>query len=52
VLGGKASTPSGVKVSGDALSVTLTKKAPDFLSRIAMPFFGAIPANCRSTRPA
>lgn len=45
VLKGKATTPSGVKVSGDRLSVTLQRPAPDFLSRIAMPFFCAIPEN-------
>jgi ABC-type oligopeptide transport system substrate-binding subunit len=45
VLGGKATTPSGVKVSGDQLMITLTRPAPDFLSRIAMPFFCAIPEN-------
>lgn len=43
VLKGKGSTPSGVKVVGDRLSITLTKRAPDFLSRIAMPFFCAVP---------
>ena len=45
VLAGKATTPSGVKVSGDQLMITLTRAAPDFLSRIAMPFFCAIPEN-------
>lgn len=45
VLGGKATTPSGVKVSGDRISITLQRPAPDFLSRIAMPFFCAIPEN-------
>ncbi len=45
VLAGKATTPAGVKASGNTLTVRLTKPAPDFLSRIAMPFFCAVPAN-------
>jgi peptide/nickel transport system substrate-binding protein len=45
VLAGKAETPSGVRVSGDTLTVRLTKPAPDFVSRIAMPFFCAVPPN-------
>jgi peptide/nickel transport system substrate-binding protein len=40
---GKASTVTGVKVDGNELSITLVKPAPDFLSRIAMPFFCAVP---------
>ena len=43
VLAGKAKTPSGVKVNGDQLTISLTKPAPDFMSRIAMPFFCAVP---------
>ena len=45
VLAGKATRPSGVRVSGDTLTVRLTKPAPDFLNRIAMPFFCAVPEN-------
>jgi ABC-type transport system substrate-binding protein len=45
VLAGKATTPSGVKVRGDQLSVTLQRPGPDFLSRIAMLFFCAVPQN-------
>ena len=45
VLAGKAKTPSGVKVSGDRLAITLTRRAPDFLSRISMLFFCAVPEN-------
>ena len=45
VLAGKAKSASGVVVNGDSLTIKLTKKAPDFLSRIAMPFFCAIPLN-------
>lgn len=44
-LDGKASTVSGVKVSGSHLIINLTKSSPDFLSRIAMPFFCAVPTN-------
>jgi peptide/nickel transport system substrate-binding protein len=40
---GKAKAASGVVANGNTLKITLTKKAPDFLSRIAMPFFCAIP---------
>jgi ABC-type transport system substrate-binding protein len=43
VQNGKTKTPSGVVVDGDQLTIQLTKKAPDFLSRISMPFFCAIP---------
>ena len=45
VLAGKATRPSGVTVSGDTLVIRLTKPAPDFLNRIAMPFFCAVPEN-------
>lgn len=43
VLAGKATRPAGVTVSGDTLTIRLTKVAPDFLSRLSMPFFCAIP---------
>jgi len=43
VTSGKATRPAGVTVSGDALTIRLNKVAPDFLSRIAMPFFCAVP---------
>jgi peptide/nickel transport system substrate-binding protein len=43
VQNGKAKSPSGVVVNGNELTIRLTKKAPDFLSRISMPFFCAIP---------
>jgi peptide/nickel transport system substrate-binding protein len=42
---GKASTVSGVKAHGMTLSITLTHAAPDFLVRLATPFFQAIPLN-------
>jgi peptide/nickel transport system substrate-binding protein len=42
VLDGKASTASGVKASGNKLTIKLSKVAPDFLARMTMPFFGAV----------
>jgi peptide/nickel transport system substrate-binding protein len=45
VIAGKGTTPSGVRVSGDRLIVRLERPAPDFMSRIAMPFFCAVPEN-------
>jgi len=36
---------SGVKVSGNKLTIKLTSAHPDFLARIAMPFFCALPTN-------
>jgi peptide/nickel transport system substrate-binding protein len=45
VVEGKTKSISGVQVKGSHLVITLTKPAPDFLSRIAMPFFAAIPVN-------
>ena len=45
MLAGKAPSLSGVKVRGSHLLVTLKAPAPDFLARIAMPFFCGIPSN-------
>jgi peptide/nickel transport system substrate-binding protein len=45
VLDGKAKKVSGVTVDGNTLTIRLTKPAPDFLSRIAMWFFCAIPTD-------
>jgi ABC-type transport system substrate-binding protein len=45
VLAGKATRPAGVKVKGNTLAITLTRVAPDFLSRLAMPFFCSVPSN-------
>lgn len=45
VLAGKAAKASGIKVAGNKLSITLTGPAPDFVARIAMQFFSAIPKN-------
>lgn len=44
VAAGKATTASGVVVkNANTLQITLTKPAADFLGRITMPFFAAIP---------
>jgi ABC-type oligopeptide transport system substrate-binding subunit len=43
VLDGKSAKASGVTARGQTLTVKLTTVAPDFLARIAMPFFSAIP---------
>src|SRR5205085_11392279 len=45
VVGASTSPVSGVVAKGNHLIVTLTHPAPDFLARVAMPFFCAIPAN-------
>ena len=45
VAGSDKSPVSGIKVRGNHLIITLTKAAPDFLARTAMPFFCAIPTN-------
>src|SRR3954452_7750276 len=43
IKGSDKSPVSGVKVNGKHLVITLTKASPDFLARMAMPFFCAIP---------
>src|SRR5881394_2278000 len=45
IVGSSKSPVSGVKVKGSHLVITLTKASPDFLARMAMPFFCAIPTN-------
>jgi len=45
VIDGKATSVSGVKVKGNHLLITLNQNSPDFLARIAMPFFCALPTN-------
>ncbi len=42
VIDKKAQTVSGVTAKGDTLTIQLTKPSPDFLARLAMPFFQAI----------
>jgi len=43
VLNGHGSQISGISVKGSTIAFTLTKPAPDFLARLTMPFFQAIP---------
>jgi ABC-type transport system substrate-binding protein len=45
IVGSHQTPVSGVRVRGNHLIVTLSKPAPDFLARMAMPFFSAIPTN-------
>jgi peptide/nickel transport system substrate-binding protein len=45
VQSGSAATASGIKASGLKLTITLTKVSPDFVARMAMPFFAAIPTS-------
>src|SRR5262249_60237093 len=45
VVGASTSPVSGVRAKGNHLIVTLVKASPDFLARVAMPFFAAIPVN-------
>ena len=40
---GRAQHISGLTASGDTLSITLTKPSPDFLKRLALPFFCPVP---------
>jgi len=44
VVGSSSSPVSGVRAKGDHLIISLTHAAPDFLARLAMPFFCAVPA--------
>jgi peptide/nickel transport system substrate-binding protein len=43
VLSGTAGTASGVSAVGNTLTVQLVRPAPDFVTRMAMPFFCAVP---------
>jgi peptide/nickel transport system substrate-binding protein len=43
VIDGKATKASGVVAKGQTLTIKLTKVAPDFLARMTMEFFPAIP---------
>jgi len=45
VVGADKSPVSGVQAKGNHLIVHLTQAAPDFLARMAMPFFCAVPTN-------
>jgi peptide/nickel transport system substrate-binding protein len=43
VLNGHGSQISGIRVKGNTIAFTLVKPSPDFLARLTMPFFQAIP---------
>jgi ABC-type oligopeptide transport system substrate-binding subunit len=45
IVGSSKSPVSGIKVKGSHIIFNLTHAAPDFLARMAMPFFCAIPTN-------
>src|SRR5437867_344942 len=45
IVGANTTPVSGVAVKGNHLIITLKKAGPDFLARVAMPFFCAIPTN-------
>ncbi|MBA3841387.1 MAG: hypothetical protein H0X39_01995 [Actinobacteria bacterium] len=45
IVGSSKSPVSGVKVKGNHLIINLTQNAPDFVARMAMPFFCAVPTN-------
>jgi ABC-type transport system substrate-binding protein len=40
---GRAEHISGLRAGGDTLSITLTRPSPDFLKRLALPFFCPVP---------
>jgi peptide/nickel transport system substrate-binding protein len=40
---GKSKSISGIAVSGDTITFTLSKPTPDFLSIVALPFFAPVP---------
>jgi ABC-type transport system substrate-binding protein len=42
-LKGKVKLPSGIRIKGNTLSITLTQSAPDLIARLAMNFFCAVP---------
>ena len=42
---GTADHVDGLKVDGDQLSITLTAPSPDFLTRLALPFFCPVPVD-------
>ena len=44
-LKGKAKLPSGVRVSGNTLTIKLVQPSPDLVARLGMNFFCAVPQN-------
>jgi DNA-binding SARP family transcriptional activator/ABC-type oligopeptide transport system substrate-binding subunit len=51
-LDGKAPHISGLRASGDTLSITLRRPSPDFLERLALPFFCPVPVGTPSVAGA
>src|SRR5262249_21436093 len=49
-VAGKTKSVSGVTAKGNKLTIHLTKPAPDFLSRMTLPPFGAIDSNLAANR--
>jgi len=46
VIAGRSQRASGIRVLGNyTLQLRMTKRSPDLLARLAMPFFAAIPTN-------
>ena len=41
VIAGRAQRASGIVASGNTLTIRMTKRSPDLLARLAMPFFAA-----------
>jgi ABC-type oligopeptide transport system substrate-binding subunit len=53
VIDGKARNISGLKATGNRLTIELTTASPDLLARLALPFFSAIdPATAANLDPA
>jgi peptide/nickel transport system substrate-binding protein len=44
-LKGKVKLPSGIRIKGNTLTITLVKAAPDLIARLAMNFFCAVPVS-------
>ncbi len=49
MLAGTATSLTGVAAHGSTLTIRLTKPAPDFLARLAMPYFCAVPPDLPAT---
>ena len=53
VIAGRAQRASGIVASGNTLTIRMTKRSPDLLARLAMPFFaaqGTLPINPEGVR--
>ncbi|MDX6477240.1 MAG: peptide/nickel transport system substrate-binding protein [Gaiellaceae bacterium] len=44
-LKGKVKLPTGIRIKGNTLSITLTQPSPDLIARLGMNFFCAVPTN-------